>query len=228
MAQDDPSPLLNRLAWPQPPKGEFMTDVNLRKPAHPIDAMFLQRWSPRAFTDEVISEAYLLTILEAARWAPSSFNAQPWRFLYARRRTPQWEKFLQLLVPFNKGWAKDAAALIVLVSNSMSRPSGGDEDVPSYTHSLDAGTASGYFALQANRLGWHAHGMVGFNIDRACKDLNVPPGYRVEAVYAIGRKGDPAHLPAQLRAREFPNDRLPLCELAFEGGFPTEPTKSQS
>jgi nitroreductase len=95
-----------------------------------------------------------LTILEAARWAPSSFNAQPWRFLYGRRGTAHWEKFLDLLVPFNGGWTKDAAALIVLVSNSVSRPPGSDADVPSHTHyhSLDAGTASSYLALQANRL----------------------------------------------------------------------------
>jgi nitroreductase len=205
-----------------------MTDIKLREPAHPVDPMFLERWSPRAFTGEVISDADLLTILEAARWAPSSFNARPWRFIYARRGTPHWEKFLHLLVPFNQSWAKDAAALIVLVSNSVSRPPGADEDVPSYTHSLDAGTASGYLALQANRLGWHVHGMVGLDMDRAFKELNVPAGYRVEAAYAIGRKGDPANLPAQLRAREFPSDRLALSEIAFEGGFPAEPMNSRS
>jgi nitroreductase len=209
------------------PKVHLMTNAKVRESARPIDAMFLDRWSPRAFTEDVISEADLLTILEAARWAPSCFNVQPWRFLYARRGTAHWEKFLDLLIPFNRGWAKDAAALIVLVSNSVSRPPGGDKDVPSYTHSLDAGTASGYLALQANRLGWHAHGMVGLDMDRAFKELNVPAGYRVEAAYAIGRKGDPAQLPEQLRAREFPSDRLPLHELAFEGGFPAEPMRSR-
>lgn len=182
--------------------------------------MFLERWSPRAFTGERIAEAELMTILEAARWAPSSYNSQPWRFLYARRDTAHWKRLLDLLVPFNRGWAKDAAALIVLVSNSLMRPPGADKDVPSHSHSLDAGAASGYFALQANRMGWHAHGMVGFDIDRAFAELNVPTGYRVEAAYAIGRKGDPAQLPEGLRSREVPSDRKPLDELAFEGGFP--------
>jgi nitroreductase len=93
-----------------------MTNMSVRESAQPVDAMFLERWSPRAFTQDVISEADLLAILEAGRWAPSCFNAQPWRFLYARRGTAHWKKFLELLVPFNRGWAKDAAALIVLVS----------------------------------------------------------------------------------------------------------------
>lgn len=197
-----------------------MTTVDARESAHPIDPMFLERWSPRAFTDERISEGDLLTILEAARWAPSSYNAQPWRFLYARRGTPAWDGFLDLLVPFNRSWAKDAAALVILVSDPLMRPPGADADVPSHTHSLDAGAASGYLALQANRMGWFAHGMVGFDMDRASAELNVPAGYRVEAAYAIGRKGDPATLPHSLRGREAPNGRKPLSELAFEGGFP--------
>lgn len=197
-----------------------MTHANARQSAHPIDPIFLERWSPRAFTGEGIAEAELMTILEAARWAPSSYNSQPWRFLYARRGTAPWERFLDLLVPFNRGWAKDAAALIVLVSNSVMRTPGSDKDVPSHSHSLDAGAASGFLALQANRMGWFVHGMVGFDMDRAFTELNVPVGHRVEAAYAIGRKGDPATLPDQLCAREVPSDRRPLSELAFEGGFP--------
>lgn len=196
-----------------------MTDSNTRHSDYPVDPMFLERWSPRAFTGEGIGSTELLTLLEAARWAPSSYNSQPWRFLYARRDTGHWEKFLDLLVPSNRSWAKDAAALIVLVSNSLMRPPGSDKDVPSHSHSLDAGAASGYLALQANRMGWFVHGMVGFDMDRAFAELNVPAGYRVEAAYAIGRKGDPAHLPEQLRAREMPNNRLPLDQVAFEGGF---------
>ena len=81
-------------------------------------------------------------------------------------------------------------------------------------------TASGFLALQANRMGWFVHGMVGFDMDRAFAELNVPAGHRVEAAYAIGRKGDPATLPDQLRTREAPSGRKPLSELIFEGGFP--------
>lgn len=197
-----------------------MTAINARRSDHPIDPMFLERWSPRAFNQEEISEAELMTIFEAARWAPSSYNSQPWRFLYARRGTPAWNSFLDLLVPFNRGWAKDAAALVILVSYPLMRPPGADKDVPSHSHSLDAGAASGFLALQANGLGWFVHGMVGFDMDRAFAELNVPAGHRVEAAYAIGRRGDPATLPDQLRAREAPNDRRPLSETVFEGGFP--------
>ena len=196
-----------------------MTIANSRTADYPIDPMFLERWSPRAFTGEPISETDLLTMLEAARWAASSYNAQPWRFIYARRDTPHWDKFLGLLVPHNQSWAKEAAALVILVSRSLMRLPGADKDVPSPTHSFDAGTASGYFALQAHKMGWFTHGMVGFDRDRAFADLNVPEDYTVEAAYAVGRLGDPSKLPEALQAREHPSARLPLTLLAFEGGF---------
>lgn len=195
-----------------------MTDT-ARTADHPIDPMFLARWSPRAFSGAAISEAELLTMLEAARWAPSAYNSQPWRFIYARRDTPHWEQFLDLLVPFNRSWAKDSSALVILVSNSLMRPPGAETDVPSHSHSLDAGAASSNFALQANKMGWFVHGMVGFDMDRAFAELGVPAGYRVEAAYAVGRLGDPASLPEGLRARETPSPRRPLAELAFEGAF---------
>jgi nitroreductase len=197
-----------------------MTIINARESAYPIDTMFLQRWSPRAFNAQPISEHDLLTMLEAGRWAASSYNSQPWRFLWARRDTPHWAKFFDLLNPFNQSWAKDASALLVLVSNPLMRPPGAPADVPSYSHTLDAGTASGYVALQASRMGWFAHGMVGFDMDRAGVELKVPKGYRVEAAYAIGKLGDKSKLPEMLQAREQPSPRLPLSELAFEGGFP--------
>lgn len=193
--------------------------TNLRKPDYPIHEMFLNRWSPRAFTNEPIMKEELLTMLEAARWAASSYNSQPWRFLYALRNTSAWERFLDLLVPFNRSWAKESSALVFMVSSSTMRSPRSGNEVPSPTHSFDAGTASGYFALQASLMGWCVHGMVGFDAERAFKDLSVPEGYRVEAVYAVGKKGDPAGLPEELRARELPSDRRSLAELAFEGRF---------
>lgn len=199
-----------------------MTEATPRKADFPIDEMFLQRWSPRAFNGQSIDEHDLLTMLEAGRWAASSYNSQPWRFLWARRDTPHWDKFFNLLNPFNQSWAKTASALVVLVSNSTMRPPGADADVPSHSHSLDAGAASAYFALQASWMGWYAHGMVGFDMARAFTELNVPKGYRVEAAYAVGKLGDKSSLPEALQAREQPNDRKPLTELAFEGGFPAD------
>lgn len=199
-----------------------MTNFNQRNSEFPIDPMFLDRWSPRAFTGESISPDDLLTMLEAAHWAPSSFNAQPWRFLYARRDTPDWPKFLDLLVPFNQSWAKNAAALVFIASNSLMRPPGADADVPSHTHSLDAGTASGFFALQARKMGWYVHGMSGVDFERAFVELHLPAGYRVEAAYAVGKQADKSVLPEPLQPAEQPNTRRPLSEVAFEGGFPKD------
>ncbi len=190
-----------------------------RQSDYAIDPIFLDRWSPRAFTAEEIAAADLLTMIEAARWAPSSFNAQPWRFVYARRDTPAWGKLLDLLVPFNQSWAKDASALVFFVSKITSRAPGSEEDAPSYTHSFDTGAASANFALQANKLGWFVHGMSGFDVDRAYRELGIPEGYRVEAAYAVGRRAGKEKLPDFLQKREMPSGRMPLVQLAFEGRF---------
>jgi nitroreductase len=196
-----------------------MTAANTRTADHPIDPLFLERWSPRAFTDEAMSAAELHTLLEAARWAPSSYNSQPWRLLYARRGTPHWERFLGLLNEFNQSWAKNAAALIIIVSSETMMPPGADKAVPAYSHSFDAGAAWAHLALQGARSGWCAHAMVGFDHARAAGELKVPAGYRVEAAVAIGRQGDPASLPEKLAARELPSGRHKLADIAFEGGF---------
>ncbi len=198
-----------------------MTDANHRHSDHPIDPLFLERWSPRAFTGEDMPESELMTLMEAARWAPSSYNSQPWTFLYARRGTQHWERFFGLLGEFNRSWAKDASVLIVLVSNSMMLPPGQDKPIPSHSHSSDAGAAWAHLALQATRSGWQAHAMVGFDMDRAFAELNVPQGSRVESAIAIGRVGDKSKLPEAMQAREVPNSRKPLSEVMLEGGFPT-------
>jgi nitroreductase len=192
---------------------------NPRRPGYPIEPIFKDRWSPRAFSADEIPESELMTIFEAARWAPSAYNSQPWRFIYARRDSADWEKLLGLLVPFNQSWAKNAAALVFVVSNSVMRAPGADKDTPSYSHSFDAGTAWGYMTLQALHLNWHTHGMTGVDFDRAFAELGLPAGYRVEAAFAIGRQGDKSQLPEGLQAREMPSDRLPLTSLVFEGGF---------
>lgn len=194
--------------------------VNSRSAEHSIDPLFLERWSPRAFTDEVISEAEIKALFEAARWAPSSYNSQPWRFVYARRGTAHWQTLLGLLNEFNQSWAKNAAALVVIVSKETMAVPGKTEEVPSHSHSFDAGAAWANLALQAVRLGWQAHGMVGFDHQRALSELKVPAGYRVEAAVAIGKPGDKAQLPEGLQAREVPSQRNPISTTVFEGAFP--------
>jgi len=196
-----------------------MTIANSRSTDYPIDPLFLERWSPRSFTGAPMREYELLTILEAGRWAPSAFNSQPWRFIYARRDTAHWPRLLGLLTQSNQLWAKNASALIILVSKTTVLPRGADKEVPSWSHSLDAGAAWCSMALQAQRSGWAAHGMVGFDRERAATELGVPEGYRVEAAIAVGRRGDKALLPESLQAREVPNDRVPLAQLVGEGHF---------
>ncbi|GJD47573.1 malonic semialdehyde reductase RutE [Methylobacterium crusticola] len=195
-----------------------MTSATPRTADHPVDPLFLERWSPRAFTGEPIADADLMAMFEAARWAPSSYNSQPWRFVYARRDTPRWEPLFGLLVPFNQGWVKTASALVFLASSEMMNTKDGLQ--PSWSHSFDAGTASGYLQLQAVRMGWHVHGMTGFDKDRAPDVLGLPARHRVEAAFAIGRRADPATLPEEQRAREVPSGRRPLSDFVFEGGFP--------
>ena len=186
---------------------------------HPISDIFLKRWSPRAYTGEAMPVEDLMTILEAARWAPSSYNSQPWIFLYARRDTPQWEQFLGFLGEFNQSWAKNAAVLVVHASSSLMQVPGQEKPVPSHSHSYDAGASWAYLALQASMMGWDAHGMVGFDMQRAFADLNLPQGYRVESAIAIGRRGDKSMLPEQLQGRETPSPRKPLSASVREGAF---------
>jgi len=197
-----------------------LTTANTRTADHPIDKLFLERWSPRAFVPQEMPEADLMTILEAGHWAPSSYNSQPWRMLYARRGTAHWNKFLGLLNAFNQSWAKNGSALVIMVSKSTMRPPGQEKDIPSHTHSFDAGAAWAQMALQATLSGYQAHGMVGFDMDRAFAELNVPEGHRVEAAIVIGKQGDKSTLSEQMQAREAPSGRNSLSEAALEGGFP--------
>ena len=196
-----------------------MSQTNPRVADHPIDPQFLNRWSPRAYTGADISEETVLTFLEAARWAPSSYNSQPWRFVYARRGTPQWDGLLGLLNEFNRGWAEKASVLIIVLSKTTFTPPGANAPVPATTHSFDTGSAWAYLALQASLSGWHAHGMAGFDKDRARTELGVPADFSVEAAVAVGKLGDKSILPEGMQARELPSPREPLSKLAFEGKF---------
>jgi nitroreductase len=197
-----------------------MIQANNRTAHHDIDVQFLERWSPRSYDGTALSETQLMTLLEAARWAPSAYNVQPWRFVHALRDTPGWDVLLGLLVPANAGWAAEAGALLLLASDTLMQPPGAAEARPSHSHSLDAGAAWAHLALQAPRLGLHAHGMVGFDQDRARSELGIPDRYRIEMMIAVGRQGDKSKLPANLQEREQPNGRNPIDAFAFAGRWP--------
>jgi len=193
--------------------------MNARTPDHPVQDLFVNRWSPRAFDGGEMPEADLKTVLEAARWAPSAFNLQPWRFVYARRGDDSWQKLVELLNPFNRDWAQHASALVYLFSDTEVDGKDGNPNRPSGTHSFDAGSAWACAALQATALGYHVHGMAGILKDEIHEKLGVPGRFKPEIAFVIGKLGDASQLPENLRARETPSGRRPLEEIAFLGSW---------
>jgi len=181
---------------------------------HPVERLFVDRWSPRAMSGEEIPCEELLTLFEAARWAPSSMNNQPWRMLYATRSSRHWALFFDLLMDSNKVWCARAAALVVVISKTTF-----DNGKPCRTHSYDSGAAWMNLALQGSLMGLVVHGMQGFDYDRARDVLGIPAEFQVEAMAAIGRPGRVEDLPEVLQARETPNDRRPLALSICEGPY---------
>ncbi len=184
---------------------------------YPIDKQFLDRWSPRAFSDKAVTEKDVLTVLEAARWAPSASNLQPWRFIYGIKGTPEFDTLLSLLIPFNEGWAKQAGALIFVASVTTF-----DGQRQNITNSFDAGSAFMSLSLQAHAQGLIAHGMAGVEYDKAPLVLGFPENLKLEAAVAIGYQGDDSSLADFLKEREVPSTRLPLSDIAFNGKFTGE------
>jgi len=185
---------------------------------HPIDPRFLLRWSPRAMSGEPLAPAQLLRLLEAARWAPSGGNGQPWRFAWALAGTPAFERFFGALVEGNQVWCRRAGALLVLASLTA-RPDG----KPIRSHSLDTGAAWMSLALEGSGQGLVVHAMGGFDEARAREAAAVPAAWAVECMIALGHPGRVEDLPEKLRAREAPSGREPVSAFAFEGAFPARP-----
>lgn len=200
-------------------QGMMMNVQNLtpRRADHAIDAQFTERWSPRSFTAAAVSEAEILPLFEAARWAPSASNNQPWRFAYGLRGDAGFAKIADGLVPFNRAWAEKAAALVVVASRSTVLRDGVEN--PNPWHVFDAGSSWMAFALQAHLSGLAAHAMGGFDAQILAENLAVPQGYVLHAVIAVGHRGDPSSLPEGLQAREAPSPRLPLSQIVGRGGF---------
>ena len=185
-----------------------------RKAEHDINPLFLKRWSPRAMSGESISDEELFSLLEAARWAPSSYNNQPWRFIYAKRDTKEWNKLFDLMYEPNQAWAKNAAVLFVVVSKKTFE---NGKEYP--THKLEAGSAWQNLALQAANLSLVAHGMGGFDFEKARKDLNVPSEFDVEMMIAVGKHGKTEDLPKGFKEGEKPSSRMRISEFSFKGSF---------
>ncbi len=195
----------------------LQTDMrSFRQPEYPVDELLVNRWSPRAMSGEPISSEELHTLIEAARWAPSSFNEQPWRFLYAMRDSNPWPMYLNWLMDANRSWCINAGALLLIVSKKTFTHNG----KPNAVHVFDAGAAWQNLALQGTRLGLVIHGMAGFDWNKAQLEAGVPADYSVCAMVAVGRPGQVDQLPEPLRSREVPTGRKTVADLAFEGRFP--------
>lgn len=183
-----------------------------RKSACPINPLILNRWSPRAMTGEELTDEEIMPLFEAARWAPSSYNAQPWRFIYVKRQDPDWEKFCDLLMQANRLWCEKASVLVVVASHTVFP----HNNKPSITHSFDTGSAWQNLALQAYDMQLATHGMQGFDYEKAKEVCQVPDDYAVEMMIAIGKRGDPQQLPENLQAIEKPNQRNPVTDFVFQ------------
>jgi nitroreductase len=178
-----------------------------------VHELIRARWSPRSFSTREVSNEDLKTILEAARWAASSFNEQPWRFLVARKSDgAAYEKILNLLVPANQAWAKTAPVLLIMAAKRTFSHNG----APNRYGLHDAGQALANLFLQATALGLHAHGMAGFDAERARRELKVPDDYDLGAAVALGYVDSPEQLPEQYRQSEVSKrQRKSLNEIVF-------------
>src|SRR3989344_8157160 len=186
-----------------------------RVSGYDIHQLILNRWSSRAMSGEKLTDQELMPLFEAARWAPSSYNAQLWRLIYAKRETKQWKAFLDLLAPFNRAWAEKAAVLIVVISKKNFEYN----NKISVTHQFDAGAAWENLALEGCRRGLVVHGMEGFDYEKARRDLKIPKDYDILAMIAVGKKGKLENLPEEMQKIEVPSDRIPLKEIIMLGNF---------
>ena len=193
--------------------------MSSRTPEFPVDADFIQRWSPRSFTGKAMDRAELMSLFEAARWTPSTSNTQPWRFVYGLAGSADFDAICQTLAPTNRAWAHRASALIAVISATVAAAPGSTEAKPLPVHAFDTGAAWMSLALQAHKMGWHTHAMGGVDKEALRKALGVPDTFALHCVVAVGEQGDKAVLDEALQAREAPNARQPLSAMVCEGRF---------
>jgi len=185
-----------------------------RKSTHPIQDIILHRWSPRAMTGAPIDDDTLMSFFEAARWAPSSMNNQLVRFLYAKRNTEGFKKFMDVLVEFNQKWCANASALVLIISRKKSYY----KDIPQPSHSLESGACMQNLMLEATSKGYVAHGMTGFDMKAAHTMLKLNDDWSVDVMLALG-------VFDKVKSEEMKeeiSDRKSLEELAFKDKLPED------
>ena len=184
---------------------------------YPIHSLLVRRWSPTAFSDRPILDEDLQKLFEAARWAPSCFNEQPWNFVYAsKENSVEYKKILDCLAEKNQLWAKTAPILVITVARMEFDRNGKSNQWAWY----DVGQAVGYLTLQAMSLGIYCHQMAGFSKVSAKEILQIPKGFEPVSAVALGYIGDPDILPEDLRIRNnAPRFRKKQKEFIFKGSF---------
>jgi nitroreductase len=194
-----------------------MTIEKIAETQAPIHELIGRRWSPRAFSDLPVEPGKLLSLFEAARWAASASNEQPWAFLVATREDAKnYEGMLKVLVDFNRGWADKAPVLIQTFAHMRIEKDGR----PNRHAFYDLGQAAANLSLQATALGLTTHQMAGFNVEAAREHFAVPEGWEPVSMIALGYPGDPESLTEKLRQRETARrQRKPLETFVFSGAW---------
>lgn len=189
-----------------------------REKSAPVEDLIRGRWSPRAMKPEPVSDDQIESLFEAARWAPSTYNEQEWRFSYAVRGDSKWDLFFSFLVEGNQAWCSNAGLLIVATSRKKFTRNGKDNPV----YAIDCGHAAQNIYLQATSMGLVAHGMAGIEQDKIRKELNIPEVYEVHCMIAVGKPGKVEDLPEELRDMEKPSGRKSVSEISERGSFSFE------
>jgi nitroreductase len=205
------------------PSGLTVPSASWTSSLRPVEAdvhpLFVERWSPRAFEDEPVAPEALRSLFEAARWAPSSANEQPWLFVYATTPAER-AQFLPALLPMNRAWAERAPVLVFLFARKRFTQAGPFQGKPNPTALFDAGAAWMSLAAQAHLLGLSTHAMGGIDRAEASRRLGVSADeYEAVIGIAIGRRASPSTLAEPLASREVPSARRPLAEIAHQGPF---------
>lgn len=182
--------------------------IENRTPETEVDPILYGRWSPRAMSGNSIPESDFMTIIDAGGWAASSYNEQPWRLIYAKKGTPEWDILFDLLVDLNKQWVKNGAYLAVIYTTKTST----HKNTPFPSGTFSTGSAWQNMALQGTKMGYVVHGMTGFDYEKCASVLQIPDTYKIEAMFTVGE-----YATSEEGEEEIPSPRKPLREWVFEG-----------
>lgn len=189
----------------------------IREIPETVSPLLANRWSPRCYSGEKIKDHELEAIFHAAKLSPSSYNMQSWKVIYAHRDTAEWDLLFDLLIDWNKGWVKNSSVLLLFLSKTVT-----DQGKPNQTASFDMGAFWMSLALEAYHQNCPAHGMSGFNYEKARKTFKIPDIYKVEAMACIGKVGNIDELEKQYREKESPSSRKSLDEIFMNANRASE------